>query len=310
MSNAPKRPGNPALFWVSMLLTLAVLLPLLGSFVLYSGWREENRVLAAEKKQSGVPIDRPGPETDLTMLVTVARERPGFLLLRLGAPEAVLQICALPGESVMRSPSGPVELQESYRSAGPGRAAELVSETLDVAIDRYLAITPESLQRVWGQLEPPRVNLSSILSSQELGSLGIKDDPVISLRPQDAGELLERLDPGPARRARLEGAVWEAALRQQLDKLSETLPAGLRAESGSLLGNVTAADMFTLEKSLEWLAKQETRVEAEPVPGHYDRRTGRYEFEPESLAFIRERFAKPLERSRPQPPQSTTPDEE
>lgn len=310
MSDLPKRPGNPAMFWISMLLTLAILLPLLGSFVLYSGWQEENRVLAAEKKQSGVPIDRPGPETDLTVLVTVAREEPGFILLRLGAPEAVLQICGIPGESVMRSPSGPVELRESYRTAGPGRAAELVGETLDLSIDRYLAITPDSIQKVWGELEPPRVNLSGLLSSQELGSLGIKDDPVVSLRPEDTGAFLDRLNPGPARRARLEGAVWEAALRQQLDELADVLPKGLRAQSSSLLGNVTATDLFTLEKSLTWLAKQETRVEAELVPGHYDRRTGRYEFEPDSLSFIKERFAKPLERSRPEQPQASMPDEE
>ena len=310
MSNTPKRPSSAALFWISMFLTLAVLLPLLGSLVLYSGWQEHSRVQAAEKKESGVPIDRPGPETDCTVLVTVAREEPGFVLLRFNAPEAKIQIVPLPGESILRSPGGPVELKDSYKTAGPGRAAELLSSTLAVTIDRYLAITPESIGNIWELLEPPRVNLSNVLSSQEQGALGIKEDPVVSLSPKDTGAFLDRINPGPTRRARLEGMVWEAALRQQLEALVEVLPAGLRKENGALLGNLSATDLFALEKSLSWLARQETKIEADLVPGHYDRNTGRYEFGTESVAFMRERFLKSGEEApATQEPEPTTPDE-
>lgn len=292
----PKRPSDPAAFWISFGLTLAVILPLLGCLVLYSGWTDKQQARAAQREQAGIPIVGPGPEEDITVLVAVAREKPGFVLLRLDAPGAVLQICPLPGESVLRSPGGPVMLEDSYQSAGPGRAAALVGETLDITVDRYLAITPESIERIWGELEPPRVNLENLLSPQELGGMGLKDDPVVRLRPQDAGAFLGQIDPGPARRARLEGAIWEAALRQQLDALPKTVANGLRKESGSLLGNLSAADFFRVEKSLDWLARQETRVESELLPGHYNRQTDRYEFDADSIAFMKERFAKPLER--------------
>lgn len=309
----PKRPSEPAAFWISFALTLAVILPLLGCLVLYSGWLDKQQARAAQREEAGVPIVGPGPEQDITVLVVVAREKPGFVLLRLDAPNAVLHICPLPGESVLRSPGGPVLLEDSYQSAGPGRAAALVSETLNITIDRYLAITPESIGKIWGELEPPRVNLENLLSAQELGGLGLKDDPVIWLRPQDAGAFLDRVAPGPARRARLEGAVWEAALRQQLDELPKAAANGLRKESSSILGNLDATDFFKLEKSLDWLARQETRVESELLPGHYNRQTDRYEFDAESVAFMKERFAKPLERlEQPlQPsPAPATPDEE
>ena len=305
MSNVPKppkRPSDPAAFWISFALTLAVILPLLGCLVLYSGWIDKQQARAAQREETGVPIAGPGPEEDITLLVTVAQQKPSFVLLRLNAPGAVLQICPIPGESVLRSPGGPVPLEDSYQSAGPGRAAALISETLNVTIDRYLAITPESIGRIWGELEPPRVNMENLLSPQELGGLGIKDDPVVRLRPQDAGVFIEQIAPEPARRARLDGAVWEAALRQQLDALPQAVANGLRKESGALLGDLTATDFFKLEKSLDWLARQETRVESELLPGHYNRQTGRYEFDAESIAFIKARFAKPVEQmEQPQP---------
>lgn len=310
-SGLPRRPSSTAVFVISFFLTLALLMPLLGSMVLYSGWQNQQQAKEADRSQSGVPIIGPGPSEDITLLVTVAREKPGFVLLRLNAPEARLWICPLPGESVLCSPGGPVRLEESYQAAGPGRAAALLAETLQLTIDRYLALTPESIGRIWGTLPPPRVNLSGVLSSQELGGLEIKDDPVVTLRPQQADSFIQQVNPGPARRARLQGVIWEAALRQQLPELPKVIVQGLRSESGSLLGNMTAADLFSLEKSLDWLARQETQVEAELVPGHYDRRTHRYEFDAESLAFIKERFLKPSERlASPTPQPESEPESE
>ena len=296
MAKEPKKPGAPGLFFISMFLTLALLMPLLGCLVVYSGWQGRVQAKAAEKLEKGIPIDVPAPNTDITLLVAVEQEKPTFILLRFHAPQAKLQISALPGESVLRGPNGPVSLEESYRAAGPGRAAQLISETLEITIDRYMAITPESISRVWGELEPPRINLSGLLSRQELGAIGLQNDPVITLHPKDAPAFIEGFRPGPARRARLEGAVWDAALRQRLAQLPKALPDGLRRESRRLLTDFSATDLFTLQKSLEWLTKQQTRVEAEPVPGHYDSFTGRFEFDTTSLAFMKERFGKAADR--------------
>lgn len=283
-----RKSGGRA-FWLSFFLTLAILLPLLGGLIFYSGWHG-SRAQQAEKSQSGVPLGGAGSESDVTVLVTVAAEQPGFVLLRLDAVNAVLHLCPVPAESVLLAPGGTVLLADSYSSAGPARAAALLAATLNIRIDKYLAVTPDTLGKIWGQLEPPRVNLTGLLDQEGLAGLGLEADPVLSLPPGEASAFLGGLGLPPARTARLRAAVWDAALRQQLDDLADTLPAGLRKNSGSLLTDLTAADFYTLENTFRWLAKKQAEVQAEPVPGRYDQQAQRYEFGEDSIAFAKLRF--------------------
>ena len=156
------RRSGPRAFWLSFFLTLAILMPLLGAFVFYSAWQERASEPAA-RSQSGVPVQRPTSANDLTVLVAVAAEEPAFLLVRLNAIDAAVTLCPVPAESVLLGPGGTVLLADSYASAGPARAAQLLGGTLNISIDRYLAITPGSLGQVWGDLEDPRVNLTGLL---------------------------------------------------------------------------------------------------------------------------------------------------
>ena len=99
------RKSGAKAFWLSFFLTLAILLPLLGGLIFYSGW-QGGQARQAEKSQSGVPLGGPGAETDLTVLVTVAAEQPGFVLVRLDAQNGVLHLCPVPAESVPLAPGG------------------------------------------------------------------------------------------------------------------------------------------------------------------------------------------------------------
>ncbi|TCL60791.1 hypothetical protein [Allofournierella massiliensis] len=283
--------SGPKAFWLSFFLTLAILVPLLGGFVLYGLW-QQSTAAPAQITQSGVPVASPSQENDHTLFVAVAAEEPGFVLLRLDGMNNVIRICPVPAVSVVSAPGGPTLLRDSYSSAGPGRAAELLSQTLNIQIDRYLAITPASLGTAWNGMEPPRVNLTGLLEPQELAALGLSEDPVVSLAPESASEFLAKLKGEgvpPARLERIRGAVWDAALRQQLPGLSTTLIEGLRKASSTLLSNLTLTDLYDMQDTLEFLARQQAQVEAQVVPGRWEGEE-RYEFTEDSVAFARSWF--------------------
>lgn len=278
--------NGPKAFWLSFFLTLAILVPLLGGFVLYGLW-QQGTAAPAQIAQSGVPVGSPTQENDHTLFVAVAAEQPGFVLLRLDGVNNVIRVCPVPAASVVSAPSGPTLLRDSYQSAGPGRAAELLSQTLNIQIDRYLAIAPASLGTAWNGMEPPRVNLTGLLEPQELAALGLSEDPVVSLAPESASEFLAKLvaeGVPPARLERVRGAVWDAALRQQLPSLSTTLIEGLRKASSTLLSDLTVTDLYDIQDTLNWLARQQAQVEVEVIPGRWGDAGDRYEFTEDSMA--------------------------
>lgn len=278
--------NGPKAFWLSFFLTLAILVPLLGGFVLYGLW-QQGTAAPAQIAQSGVPVGSPTQENDHTLFVAVAAEQPGFVLLRLDGVNNVIRVCPVPAASVVSAPSGPTLLRDSYQSAGPGRAAELLSQTLNIQIDRYLAIAPASLGTAWNGMEPPRVNLTGLLEPQELAALGLSEDPVVSLAPESASEFLAKLAAEgvpPARLERVRGAVWDAALRQQLPSLSTTLIEGLRKASSTLLSDLTVTDLYDIQDTLNWLVRQQAQVEMEVIPGRWGDAGDRYEFTEDSMA--------------------------
>ena len=278
--------NGPKAFWLSFFLTLAILVPLLGGFVLYGLW-QQGTAAPAQIAQSGVPVGSPTQENDHTLFVAVAAEQPGFVLLRLDGVNNVIRVCPVPAASVVSAPSGPTLLRDSYQSAGPGRAAELLSQTLNIQINRYLAIAPASLGTAWNGMEPPRVNLTGLLEPQELAALGLSEDPVVSLAPESASEFLAKLAAEgvpPARLERVRGAVWDAALRQQLPSLSTTLIEGLRKASSTLLSDLTVTDLYDIQDTLNWLARQQAQVEVEVIPGRWGDAGDRYEFTEDSMA--------------------------
>ena len=65
--------------------------------------------------------------------------------------------------------------------------------------------------------------------------------------------------------------MWDAFFRQALELLPTTLPQGLREVSSSLLTSLTAVDLATLERTLEFLATSAEPVDitADALPGDW-----------------------------------------
>lgn len=321
------RTTGPRAFWLSFFITLGVVLPLMGSFALYAV-RQKEDAAPAQQPQSGVPVRTPGPEHCCNLLVAVAGENPAFVLLRLDAVQNILVVQALPGQSVLLGQSGPVLLADSYAAAGPARAAELLGQTLGVPIHRYLALTAESLCAALEKIGLVRLNLTGLLTEEEQADLGLAG-PVQEYTPQTAAEFLAGMDARlpPDRAGALRAAVWEAFLRQNLEALPAALPDGLRSVSSRLLTDLTAADLYTLGQTLNFLAAgpagaaplpgagAEGEAEASPLedgalritagvlPGRWNPQSGRYEFDEEAAALAVQLFG-----AQPTPAPSAAPE--
>ena len=77
------------------------------------------------------------------------------------------------------------------------------------------------------------MNLTGLLDQEALAALGLEADPVLSLAPAEASAFIAGLELPPARTARIRAAVWDAALRQQLDNLADTIPAGCASRAAA-----------------------------------------------------------------------------
>ena len=282
------REGGPKAFWLSLVLTLSVLLPLMAVVVFWGAW--QNRGAApADREQSGIPVRSPGGQHSFNVLAVVAEDPAAFVLLRLDAGKNRIAVTALPGETVLNSPAGPVLLAQSYREAGPARAVQCLEATLGIRIRHYVAITAEKLGQAFAPLGTARVNLTSLLTEAERSVAGF-GGPVQEFTPASAVEFLASVPMEPPRRAALRGAVWEAFVRQNLEQLPREVPDGLRLVSSSLLTSLTAVDLYTLADTLEFLADWEGITEAARLPGRWDGASQRYELQPDAPAWAAQKF--------------------
>ena len=131
-----------------------------------------------------------------------------------------------------------------------------------------------------------RVGFSGALTPSQLeqtGQSGVSDWTVSSAHAFLAG-LEGALPPGTVAAAR--AAVWDAFFRQNLDALPAALPQALRDASGSLLTDLTAGDLLTLEDTLELLANGGAAVESGALPGQYRPGTGFYALDEEAQAAL------------------------
>ena len=135
------------------------------------------------------------------------------------------------------------------------------------------------------------VSLSGALTDDELARYG-RDSRVQGLSAAEAHGFLTGMDADAvvpqAHRAAARGAVWDAFFRQNLDLLPGALPQALRSVSASLLTDLTALDLDTLDRTLEFLANNEAQIETQVLPG--DEQAGRYTLNEESLAAVQSFF--------------------
>ena len=263
-------------FWTALWVSLLVLLPLVAGTAVLAQRQAAGRVRASES-QSGVPVQLPREENHLTLLACVAGDDPAFVLLYLNADQNCIHLLAVPGQLAVPFSDGEASLADCYAAAGPARCLQGLRAVLDLPEDtHYLAATPETLAGLCDGYGSLRVGFSGALSPEELARFeqaGVGDWDGVS-----AHAFLEELAASlpPASTAAARAAVWDAFFRQNLDALPASLPDALRSASDSLLTDLTAADLLTLEDTLELLANGQAAVTSGVLPGRWDRASGLY----------------------------------
>ena len=254
MKHAKRSGWRP--FWAALCAALLVLLPLVGGTVLLSRAQLRSSLRQAAKSQSGVPIRLPKATDRCTVLLCVADETPGFVLAYLNAGQNCIHLLAVPAALEVPFGGKNVPLADCYAAAGPARCREALGEVFALPEDTdYLAIAPAVLTKLAARYG--------------------KGTGVQGISAADAHSFLAALDAdtslSPRRSAAARAAVWDAFFRQALELLPTTLPQGLREVSSSLLTSLTAVDLATLERTLEFLATSAEPVDitADALPGDW-----------------------------------------
>ena len=235
-------------------------------------------------------MELPRVTDQLTVLLCIADEQPGFLLAYLNASQNCVHLLSVPSVLTVPFAAGEATLAQCYAAAGPARCREALTETLALPQDtHYLALSPAVLERIAGRYGPVRVRLSGALTDDELARYG-RSRAVQGISAGDAHELLCQLQAdaalSPQRTAAARAAAWDAFFRQNLDLLPTTLPDALRASSTALLTDFAAQDYTLLGTVLEFLANNSALPHAEALPGAWDAKAGTYTVTDASRAAV------------------------
>ncbi len=274
-------------FWKAFFITLGLMAPILVWTVVAGRMQPQE----AASSKSDVPILEPGEDNRLTALVAVADEPQNFVLVRLDAVENTFRMWVIPAQSVVKNGQETLTLADSYAAAGPARAAALLSETLGVSINRYLAVPPDIWNDIFNEAGTARFSFAGTLTAGQLAEAGMGGE-VREWSASAASGFLQVVEKSqkpvlgavPAAAAR--AAVWQAWARQHLEKLPALLPAALRKNSTVLLTDFSATDLLTQRETLEFLANNSAEPQAQLLPGTWNAAAARYEFGDETLAAL------------------------
>ena len=269
------RSGGWRPFWTSLLASLLVLVPLVGGTVLLSRQQLRAQLRQAARSESGVPVQLPRTTDQLTVLLCVSGEQPGFVLAYLNASQNCVHLLGVPAVLTVPFADEQAALAQCYAAAGPARCREALMQVLALPEDtRYLAFSPDVLERIASRYGPVRIGFSGALTEDELARYG-RSRAVQGISAGDAHAFLCQLQAdtalSPQRTAAARAAAWNAFFRQNAELLPTTLPQGLREVSSSLLTSLTAVDLATLERTLEFLATSAEPVDitADSLPGDW-----------------------------------------
>ena len=277
-------------FWTALWVTLLALVPLVAGTAFWARRQAAQRLRASES-QSGVPIAAPRAENHLTLLACVAGEEPAFVLLYLSADGGCIHLLAVPGQLTVPFGQGDATLADCYAAAGPARCLQGLRAVADLPEDaHYLAAPPDVLAALADSFGSLRVGFSGALTPAQLERFG--QTGVSAWTGAEAHAFLQQLGRAlpPEAACGARAAVWDAFFRQNLAALPEALPEALRAASGSLLTDLTAADLLVLEDTLALLADGPARVVSAALPCRYDPADGHCHWDEGSDASLQAFF--------------------
>lgn len=255
--------SRAGVFWYSLGLTLLLLLPLIAltAFLIHQR-QQQNELRQAAAERGGLQIEQGAQDTWCALLV-VQQEEPAFVLVRADGPEQNVTFCALPGELQVQAPSGTTTLAACTLSAGPGRAVQLLSQTVATGETaqrplHYLAATQSCWQDCAGEEAVARLDTASLLSPAERASIGYGEDPVAEVDAAQAPELIAKLQnclDTPTEKADARAAVWEAFARQNENFLA-SMPEAWKSYSARTLTDLMATDLADMKATLQYISSQ------------------------------------------------------
>ena len=259
-------------FWTALWVSLLVLLPLVAGTAVLAQRQAAGQVRASES-QSGVPVQLPRAENHLTLLACVAGEDPAFVLLYLNADQNCIHLLGVPGQLAVPFSDGEASLADCWPTAmrRPGRPGACRAWARWWTCPRTPAIWPPH-PRPWPASATPMEACGWVFR----GFCRRRSAPALTRPACGTGTALR-----PMPFCRSWRTVWPPTRPPPPGPPSGTLFSGrtwkpLREASGSLLTDLTAADLLTLEDTLELLANNGAVVESSVLPGRTDRRSGLY----------------------------------
>ena len=118
------RSGGWKPFWAALFASLLVLVPLVGGTVLLSRQQLRTQLRQAARSESGVPIQLPKTTDQLTVLLCVSGEQPGFVLAYLNASQNCVHLLSVPAVLTVPFAEEETSLARCYSAAGPAAAAK------------------------------------------------------------------------------------------------------------------------------------------------------------------------------------------
>ena len=118
------RSGGWKPFWAALFASLLVLVPLVGGTVLLSRQQLRTQLRQAARSESGVPIQLPKTTDQLTVLLCVSGEQPGFVLAYLNASQNCVHLLSVPAVLTVPFAEEETSLARCYAVAGPAAAAK------------------------------------------------------------------------------------------------------------------------------------------------------------------------------------------
>ena len=124
------RSGGWKPFWAALFASLLVLVPLVGGTVLLSRQQLRTQLRQAARSESGVPIQLPKTTDQLTVLLCVSGEQPGFVLAYLNASQNCVHLLSVPAVLTVPFAEEETSLARCYAAAGPARCREALAQVL------------------------------------------------------------------------------------------------------------------------------------------------------------------------------------
>ncbi len=277
-------------FLLSFCLSIGILIPLLACIMLLQSRQISNgqEQVQADATTNGVPIALPSPDDKLTCLAMIQQEDTNyFLLLGLDAVKNRISVLGFPKDTVVLLPQGGTStLEQEATQAGPGRAAELLSQTLQIEIPHYLLAKSTDLTKASSMLGAVTVNLSGYDISGAKASVG--KAPVCMMVPEQVFSLLDEWNLKDTQKSSLFANITGEFLLAAIQSDSTIPTQILRQASSKLLTTLTSQEFRQIDRICKLMNGKESEFSPEILPG--TAANDRFELNDDSIALVHKYF--------------------